>query len=465
MSQIDILLIEDSPTLSVVYQEYMANEPYDVRVAEDGKTALKELEKQIPDVILLDLSLPDMNGMDILKIIHEKQYPSVVVIITAHGSVDIAVDAMRYGAFDFISKPFDAKRLLITLRNAAEHNQLSQIVETYREQYDRNEFYGFIGSSLPMQSVYRIIENASSSIATVFVTGESGTGKEICAEAIHMHSPRKKGQFVALNCAAIPRDLMESEIFGHVKGAFTGAVSNRQGAAAQADGGTLFLDEICEMNLDLQSKILRFIQTGSYQKVGANKVENTDIRFLCATNREPLKEVKEGRFREDLYYRLHVIPIELPPLRDRGQDIIQIAEHFLATYSQEENKKVSGFSQEVIQLFLNYDWPGNVRQLQNVIRNLVVLNDADEITASLLPPPLDKISQSEIIPTPNIHQNVQNEVLTNNEIIPFWLAEKQIFEDAIEKCDGNIPKAAALLEVSPSTIYRKKQSWENSDPS
>ncbi len=344
MSKIDILLIEDSATLSLAYQEYLAEEPYVVRAVEDGKTALKELEKQIPDVILLDLSLPDMNGMDILKIIYEKQYPSVVVIITAHGSVDIAVDAMRYGAFDFISKPFDAKRLLITLRNAAEHNQLNKIVDTYREQYDRNEFYGFIGSSLPMQSVYRIIENASSSNATVFITGESGTGKELCAEAIHMHSPRKNGEFVALNCAAIPRDLMESEIFGHVKGAFTGAVSNRQGAAALADGGTLFLDEVCEMNLDLQSKILRFIQTGSYQKVGANKVENTDIRFLCATNRDPMKEVKEGRFREDLYYRLHVIPILLPPLRERGQDIMLIAEHFLAIYSQEENKNISGFS-------------------------------------------------------------------------------------------------------------------------
>jgi two-component system repressor protein LuxO len=461
MAHTDVLLVEDSPTLSVVYQEFLASEPYDIRIADDGKTALKEIEKSLPDVILLDLNLPDIDGMEILKIIHEKQYPIVVVVITAHGSVDIAVDAMRYGCFDFISKPFDAKRLLVTLRNAAKHNELNEIVDNYRQQYDRQEFHGFIGSSLPMQGVYRIIESASPSNATVFITGESGTGKELCAEAIHNQSPRQDKGFIALNCAAIPRDLMESEIFGHKKGAFTGAATDRNGAASLADGGTLFLDEICEMDLDLQSKILRFIQTGSFQKVGSNKVESVNIRFLCATNRDPLVEVQEGRFREDLYYRLHVIPIQLPPLRDRGIDILQIAEKFLTSYSVEENKEFKSFSTDTKQVLLNYDWPGNVRQLQNVIRNLVVLNNAKEVTADLLPPPLDNLLDSQSSNILNLKEINNSGSQAETDIIPLWLAEKKVIEYAIDKCNGNIPKAAAALEVSPSTLYRKKQGWDD----
>ena len=246
-----------------------------------------------------------------------------------------------------------------------------------------------IGRSPAMQSLFELLPVVADSDSTVLINGESGTGKEVCAEAIHKQGNRAGKPFIALNCAAIPHDLMESEIFGHVKGAFTGAASNRKGAALLADGGTLFLDELAEMDMDLQSKLLRFIQTGTFQKVGGTEYESVDVRFICATNRDPLQAVADGRLREDLYYRLHVVPIHLPPLRSRGDDILAIAMHFLLKYSQEEDKEFRGFSPEVEIILRNYNWPGNVRQLQNVIRNIVVLNNDTSVTLSHLPPPLN----------------------------------------------------------------------------
>lgn len=412
-------------------------------------------------MVLLDLELPDMSGMDILQQITEQQLPCSVVVITAHGSVDVAVEAMRLGAFDFLTKPFDGKRLCATVRNAFKHQQLSSLVAQYRENFERSSFAGFIGASMPMQAVYRIIESAAPSKATVFITGESGTGKEVCAEAIHQCSPRREQPFIALNCAAIPHDLMESEIFGHVKGSFTGAQGDRKGAASLADGGTLFLDEICEMDLDLQSKLLRFIQTGTLQRVGSGKLETVDVRFVCATNRDPLVEVKAGRFREDLYYRLHVIPLSLPPLRERGEDILLLARNLLQSYAKEESKRFKDFDAEAARVLLDYPWPGNVRELQNVVRNIVVLNDRELVSPDILPPPLNgsrgALPLAVSAPAP---VGSTEPVMSNAPIRPLWLVEKETIEQAIASCDGNIPKAAALLEISPSTIYRKKQSWE-----
>ncbi len=338
-----VLLVEDTRSLAVVYEQYLAQDGYEVLRADCGQQALAQLLSSPPPVVLLDLELPDMSGMDILQQITEQQLPCSVVVITAHGSVDVAVEAMRLGAFDFLTKPFDGKRLCATARNALKHQQLSSLVAQYRENFERSSFAGFIGASMPMQAVYRIIESAAPSKATVFITGESGTGKEVCAEAIHQCNPRREQPFIALNCAAIPHDLMESEIFGHVKGSFTGAQGDRKGAASLADGGTLFLDEICEMDLDLQSKLLRFIQTGTLQRVGSGKLETVDVRFVCATNRDPLLEVKAGRFREDLYYRLHVIPLSLPPLRERGEDILLLARDPAAELCQGREQALQGF--------------------------------------------------------------------------------------------------------------------------
>lgn len=462
-----ILLVEDSHSVAVVYQEYLNERGYQVTHVDTGKAALEAIEADIPNAILLDLQLPDMNGKLILEDVVARALPTAVVVITAHGSVDIAVEIMQAGALDFIEKPFTADRLFVTLDNALKRQDLEEVVDLLR----RNHFHGFVGASLPMQSVYQIISSASTSKATVFITGESGTGKEVCAQAIHDESPRRNKAFIALNCAAIPRELMESEIFGHVKGAFTGAVTAREGAAARSDGGTLFLDEVCEMNLELQSKLLRFIQTASFQKVGGSKLQEVDVRFICATNKNPMEEVKAGRFREDLYYRLHVIPINLPALRNREEDILLIARYFLTRYSTEENKGFVRFSPETEALLLDYQWPGNVRQLQNVIRNIVVLSDGDTVTTSMLPSPLDQLVATtggnfpDHPGTTGNPTNAREAAVQSAPIRPLWQIEKQAIEQAIEQCDGNIPKAAALLNISPSTIYRKRQHWENQLPS
>jgi DNA-binding NtrC family response regulator len=463
MSETDanVLLVEDSLSLATAYREYLARLPYRVTHVMTGKEALEAIDRQTPNVVLLDLELPDMNGRQILEHIREQAIPSAVIVITAHGSVDIAVEVMRAGALDFIEKPFSADRLGVTVENALRRQNLEEFVDMHR----RDHFHGFVGASLSMQTVYHIIDSAAPSRATVFITGESGTGKEVCAQAIHDASPRHEKPFVALNCAAIPRDLMESEIFGHNRGAFTGAVTAREGAAARADGGTLFLDEICEMDLDLQSKLLRFIQTSSFQKVGSNTLKSVDVRFVCATNRDPMEEVKAGRFREDLYYRLHVIPIDLPPLRQREDDVILVARHLLQTYTREENKRFERFAPETESILRNFDWPGNVRQLQNVIRNIVVLNDQEVVTPAMLPPPLNEVgAMAPQIPGGSSAADVQPATAGLTEaasIRPLWQIEKQVIEQTIEHCDGNIPRAAALLEISPSTIYRKRQQWES----
>jgi two-component system, repressor protein LuxO len=478
------LLVEDTPSLARVYTEYLKKAAFAVTAVETGAAALEALRETPPEVVLLDLQLPDMNGMDILKYVSSQQIPTAVVIITAHASVNVAVEAMRYGAYDFVVKPFTADRLMVTVRNAVERLRLAQIVDTYTGELARSRFHGFIGSSLAMQGVYRIIESAASSRATVFVTGESGTGKEVCAEAIHRQSPRRDNPFVAINCGAIPKELMESEIFGHVKGAFTGVVADREGAAARANGGTLFLDEICEMEPALQTKLLRFIQTGTFQKVGGTKLDKVDLRILCATNRDPLREVEEGRFREDLYYRLHVIPIHLPPLREREDDVLSIAQQFLVDYAAEEGKSFNRFHPDVEQVFQAYPWPGNVRQLQNVIRNVVVLHDGEQVTLSMLPSPLNQSAQSlhpqQRPPAQGSAQGPGQGSGSSHGVVehgngfgqhgapapeprrvrPLWQVEKEAIEEAIAACDGNIPRAAALLEISASTIYRKRLAWE-----
>ncbi|WP_295880136.1 sigma-54 dependent transcriptional regulator [uncultured Thiohalocapsa sp.] len=457
-----VLIVEDSMSLGSVYRAYLRNEPYAVSHVPDGASAMARLGREPPDALLLDLQLPDMDGMDILRHIHEHRMPIAVVIITGHGSVDKAVDAMRYGAFDFVEKPVSSERLIVTLRNAVEKVRMRDFVDRLADDFRREGYHGFLGSSLPMQAVYRIIDSAAPSRATVFITGESGSGKEVCAEAIHRRSDRADRPFVAINCAAIPRDLMESEIFGHVKGAFTGAVRDRAGAARQADGGTLFLDEIAEMDLDLQTKLLRFVQTGSFQPVGASSMEQVDVRFVCATNRDPLAEVAAGRFREDLFYRLHVIPIQLTPLRKREGDILELANAFLRRYAAEEGKQLAAFDADVEAIFLAYPWPGNVRQLQNVIQNVVVLYDGERVTRAMLPPPLDTLEPG-AGPGPAIRRPPPAGPAVHADaapIRPLKDLEREAIEQAIAHFNDNIPQAAAALGVSPSTIYRKRQTWD-----
>lgn len=314
-------------------------------------------------------------------------------------------------------------------------------------------FGGFIGTSYIMQKLYERIEAAATSQATVFITGESGTGKEVCAEAIHKYSCRASGPFVPVNCAAIPRDLMESELFGHVKGAFTGAIAAREGAVSLANGGTLFLDEVAEMTPDMQTKLLRFLQDFTFRKVGCGKLEKTDIRVICATNRDPVAEIKSGRFREDLFYRLHVVPIFMPPLCQRGDDVIDIAHVLMRRYAEEEGKQFEVMEDAADVILKNYHWPGNIRQLQNIVRNAVVMNDGKVLMADMLPMTLF-----------NKH-HVYRSALgddAENSVKPLALVEREAIEKAIDVFNGNVPAAATALGVSASTLYRKKAAWGES---
>jgi two-component system repressor protein LuxO len=312
-----------------------------------------------------------------------------------------------------------------------------------------------IGGSAPMAQVFDRIRSVSVSMAPVFVTGETGTGKELCAAAIHKLSNRAAGPLVAINCGAIPRDLVESELFGHLKGSFTGAIADRLGAVGLANGGTLFLDEICEMEIAQQSKLLRFLQTGEFRPIGSSKLQQSNVRIVCATNRCPLDEVKAGRFREDLYFRLRVLGITMPPLRERGSDILALARHFLAIHALEEKKSFLRFSREAELLLTSYDWPGNVRELQNIIREAVVLNDGEVLETKMLS------LQPQKLPNPNLAtlhsaMNLPASFFTRK----LRLIERDIIEGAVSACGGSLSLAARVLGVSPSTLYRKRESWE-----
>ena len=463
-----LLLVEDSPSLARTYKAQLEKAGHLVTIAESVADARLSLEPSQADCVLLDLQLPDGNGLDLLKEWQESIENLVpVVVITANGSMNTAVEAMRAGASDFIVKPFDSERLLTTVANVVEKVRLVRTVSALQSSHPKKSLGTMVGSSPAMQAVYKTIESAAPSSASVFITGESGTGKELAARAIHDQSDRAAKPFVALNCGALARELLESELFGHVKGAFTGATSDRAGAAATADGGTLFLDEICEMDLDLQSKLLRFIQLGEYRRVGEDKARHANIRFVSATNRSPSKEVKEGRFREDLFYRLHVIPIHMPPLRERGDDVIDLATVFLKQMAEEEGGQQRHFDQAASAALSNYSWPGNVRELQNLVRRLVVLTGEDEISPGTV---LEAIAQSpnalasgsssaESIERASLDVIAVQDGETNQTVRPLWMIERDAIEGAISQCGGNIQQAARLLEISPSTIYRKREAW------
>lgn len=311
-----------------------------------------------------------------------------------------------------------------------------------------DDFGRFIGTSKSMLEIYRQIENIAPTDTPVFITGESGTGKEICAEAIHFYSDRRNHPFIAINCAALPYNLIESSLFGHIKGAFTGADKDRKGAIEQAKNGTLFLDEICDMPLDLQAKLLRFTQEFTYQKLGCDIVRQANVRIISATNCDPSAKVEEKLFREDLYYRLHVFPIQMPPLRQRKEDIIDIADYYLARYK----KNNTHFSESAEDIMRHYRWPGNIRELKNVIQQITATHNEPIITAAMLPEEIKKSSSL---------QDGQETIGLNHISLPLWKIERKAIEQAIALCDGSITKAAYMLDISPSTIYRKKQSWDD----
>ncbi len=471
-TQPDVLIIEDTLSMALMYQQHLKKSGISSKVCQTGKEALVDLRKGQVKTVLLDLQLPDMNGLEIIGEMDGAGDDVIFIVITANGSVNTAVDAMRAGAYDFLIKPFPTEKLLTTVKNALERNRQKTSAQGLEKEKNAPQISGFIGESQPMVAVYKMIEKVANSNAAVFITGESGTGKEVTAKAIHDVSDRRDAPFIALNCAAIAENLIESEIFGHVKGAFTGAQEARKGAASQANGGTLFLDEICEMDIALQAKILRFLQTGQVKRVGSDWSEDVDVRIICATNRNPMVEVAENRFREDLFYRLDVLSIELPPLSYRGRDVVLLAEGFLKIYAREEGKSFHSISEEAQQTLLDYHWPGNVRELQNVIRKAVVVYDGSALEASMLVlgkgGGLEAKEERDHSGIANGNSNItpnqsMKETLTVDIHQPMINLEQQLIEAVIASCNGSIPKASRILQLSPSTIYRKREAWQQTE--
>jgi two-component system repressor protein LuxO len=469
MSRKRILIVEDLPSLAIAYAAHIEKAGYETVIADTGAAALKAItENGQFDAILLDLQLPDVDGLDLLR-----ENPTIlerfpVIVATADASLTRAIEAMRIGAFDFLVKPLAGSRLTSVIASALELGRpVSPDTVASRPKAGKQQPGTFIGKSAPMREVYRQIDCVASSRATVFITGESGTGKEVCAEAIHRESGRANGPFVAINCGAIPENLLESELFGHLKGSFTGAVTDRIGAAQAANKGTLFLDEICEMALPLQVKLLRFLQTGTVQRVGSNRVEDVDVRIICATNRNPEREVAEGRFREDLYYRLAVVPVHMPPLRDRQDDVGELAEAFLQRFAREEGKAFDKLGASQLAALERYSWPGNVRELQNVMRRAAVLNPGPGLPLTALP--LASQPAMQFSPQPVLSQFPETgEVNNAPDVLSIVNAlkgltldeiERLVIEAAIDSAGGSMPAAARALGVSPSTIYRKRERW------
>ena len=464
-----ILLVEDTLSLQVLYRSVLRKAGHEVVSVSTASDALESFAQSRIGVVLLDLVLPDRDGLSLMQDMLALRPETAVIVMTAHGSVNRAVAAMRAGAHEFLVKPFDEARLMAAIANVSGTETAPRVAAapaTSRSAVDSMTVSGFIGSSGVMQRLHQKIRSVARSMATVFITGESGTGKELCALAVHAASPRAAGPFIALNCGAIPQDLLESEVFGHMKGSFTGAISDKPGAAAAADGGTLFLDEICEMAPALQTKLLRFLQTSTVVPVGATKPRKVNVRIICATNRDPLEAVRRGEFREDLYYRLFVVPLHMPPLRERGEDVLEIAETALARFAREEGKPFTGLDGPVKALFRALPWPGNVRQVLNVIRNIVVLNEGGLVTLSMLPDTLDR--QTDTV-APSRAPSGAAAVAAPHALAlddrvgrPLAEIERRVIEATLERQGGSVPRAARVLEISPSTLYRKIEGWTKS---
>ncbi len=433
-----LMIVDDDPGIREFLKETFNNE-YEVITTSSAEEALSTLENISVDVVLLDIKMPGIGGIGFLQNLDKIQEKPAVIVITADREIDTAVNAMKLGAYDYLVKPFDLSKLKITVNNAIERINLEKELRRLREQVEeRFAFENIVGKSKKMQEVFKMMKKVLNNDATVLIIGESGTGKELVARAIHYNSPRKDKPFVAIDCAAIPDSLMENEFFGHEKGAFTGAVTSQKGKLELADGGTLFLDEIGNLRLDLQAKLLRVLQEREFTRIGGTKRIKVNIRVIAATNIDLAEAVKQGKFREDLYYRINVFPIHLPPLRERIDDIPLLATHFLKIYNDQYHKNVK-ISADAIEKMMQYDWPGNVRELENLISRLVLIKeDGEEITTSDLP------SEMTSPKTPVLPQGI-----TLKEL------EKNYIQDTLKTVKGNISEAARILGLSRKTLYNK----------
>ena len=444
-----ILAVDDEPNMRRLLEISLRQAGYKPVVAADGKEALGVIKNQTIDLVVSDLHMPSMNGLELLRSIRQDNETLPFIMVTAQGEVKTAVEAMKLGASDYILRPFDLDTLEIAIAKALSIKRLNIENNYLKTNQNNNETDGLIGLSEPMLALKQLIRQVAPEKATVLITGETGTGKELVARAIHQHSTRKNALFVAVNCAAIPAEMLESELFGYEKGAFTGAVKERIGKFELAEGGTLFLDEITEMPINLQAKLLRALQEGTIEKLGGNRQIQLDIRVVAATNRDPMQAVKEGKLREDLYYRLNVFQLPLPALRERSEDVALIAQDFL-------NKKSASISGEAIQQLNSYAWPGNVRELQNVLERAAILAGGKPIGLHHLP--ADIAGTNTAADTSFTNKQTPEKTYSIPKTVEH--IERKLIADAIAACQGNKSKAAKLLEISERSLWYKLEQYQ-----
>ncbi|MCB0219460.1 MAG: sigma-54-dependent Fis family transcriptional regulator [Chrysiogenetes bacterium] len=448
---VSVAVVDDEPTIRISTERMLRDEGYETFAAATGAEFLGHLEDNRPSVVLLDIKLPDMDGLELLAQCKQLSPDTEVILMTGYGTVESAVDAMKAGAFHYLTKPFKIEDVLNLVERAAEHRKLKTENVELRRQLERK--YGsenFIGNSDKMQHVFRLIDRVADTDSTVLITGESGTGKELVARALHLHSSRRDVPMVTVNCAAVPEDLLESELFGHTKGAFTGAIATRQGKFQAAAGGTIFLDEVGEMTPSLQVKLLRVLQEKEVTPVGSEKSIKVDVRVIAATNRDLQREVEEGRFREDLFYRLNVIPITLPPLRDRKEDVPVLIQHFLQRFSREKNMQVAGISEDAVKTLARYPWPGNVRELENLLERMVVLKGEGQLTLEDLPEKF-LIPRAVELNVPEVE--VPEEGVDLKRLVDDF--EDRIILSALNRTKWNKNRAATLLGIKRTTLLEK----------
>lgn len=448
-NKVTILIVDDEENILEFLNEALKDE-YLIIKAKNGKEALKKVSEFYPDVVLMDYKMPGMDGMEAFLKIKEIDKDLPVILMTAYGTSSIAIQAMKEGAYDYVTKPLDLDEIRVTLKRAIELKKLSEKIKKKEVVYE-GEFQaeGLIGKSQVMQEVYKQIGRAASSDVTVLILGESGTGKELVAKSIYKNSSRRDKPFITVNCAAIPEGLLESELFGHEKGAFTDAKERHIGKFEQAKDGTIFLDEIGDMSLPLQAKILRVLQERSFERVGGTETIYTNARIIAATNKNLLKLVEERKFREDLYYRLNVFTITLPPLRDRKEDIPDLVEYFIFKYSHKYQKVVTGVDPQVMEIFMNYSWPGNVRELENAIAHAIVVSHGQIILKDSLPQTILGNKKVEV----SSNNLINGEIKPLNEVVA--QVEKDMIIKALKQCKGNKTKAAKLLGISRKSLFNK----------
>lgn len=452
MSQTHVLVIDDDPAVREVVQETLSREGYVVSIAVDGAQGLQAAKETQVHIVMVDLQLPDTDGLTIIGRLAGLDANIIPIMMTGFGSIEMAVRAMKAGAFDFITKPFDPETVAVVVRKAVEFQRLRQENHLLRKAVrDEYRLEHLVGTSEPIRQVLDFVRKVADSDSTVLVQGESGTGKELVARMLHFNSLRKDRPLVPVNCGAIPENLLESELFGHEKGAFTGAVQARMGRFELANGGTIFLDEIGEMSLPLQVKLLRVLQEKSFERVGGNRTIHVDVRIVAATNQNLEDLVDEKRFRHDLFYRLNVIPIVIPPLRERRSDIPLLIEHFLARFNQAKRTAITGIDQEALRLLSEYDWPGNIRELENMIERLVVLKKEGVVTAGDLPEKIGRRSAAPALPEQFIRFS-EDGINLSREVEQY---EQHLIIEALRKANGVTTRAAQLLHLNRTTLVEK----------